>query len=122
MITRYFTSTTISFNPFVRGGRTARIFASLLPPDARATGVKVTTTVLPRDSKVGGTVEVVFSECPWVGETRGGGRGGCRSNGGARLEDGKEVKLDTTKMTIADVVEQMDRHSRGLERADELAG
>jgi len=97
MITRYFTSTTISFNPFVRGGRTARIFASLLPPDARATGVKVTTTVLPRDSKVGGRVEVVF-------------------------KDGKEVKLDTTKMTIADVVEQMDRHSRGLERADELAG
>jgi len=69
MITRYFTSTTISFNPFVRGGRAARIFASLLPPDARASGVKITTTVLPRDSKVGGRVEVVFSECS------GGGSG-----------------------------------------------
>lgn len=64
MITRHLTSASISFNPFVRGGKTARIFASLLPPDARANGMKIVTTVLPRTSKVGGRVEVVFSALP----------------------------------------------------------
>jgi hypothetical protein len=63
MITRYIASATIQFNPFTRAGRTARIFASLLPPDARATGVKVVTTVLPAATagNAGGRVEVAFS-------------------------------------------------------------
>ena len=37
-------------------------------------------------------------------------------------EDGKEIKLDTTKMTVKDLVEEMDRHSRMLGRKEELAG
>ena len=61
MITRHITAATISFNPFVRAGRTARIFASLLPPDARQNGVKITTNVLPQSSKIGGSVHVIFS-------------------------------------------------------------
>jgi large subunit ribosomal protein L53 len=62
MITRYLANVNIAFNPFTRGGRTARIFASLLPPDARQSGMKVTTTVLPREAKTpAGKVEVVFS-------------------------------------------------------------
>ncbi|KAF8245773.1 hypothetical protein K440DRAFT_554624 [Wilcoxina mikolae CBS 423.85] len=97
MITRHLTSASISFNPFVRGGKTARIFASLLPPDARANGMKISTTVLPRTSKVGGRVEVVF-------------------------KDGHEIKLDTSKMSIKDLVEEMDRHSRMLVRKADLAG
>ena len=63
MITHHITAARISFNPFVRAGRTARIFASLLPPDARQNGVKITTNVLPRSSKIGGSVHVVFSTC-----------------------------------------------------------
>jgi large subunit ribosomal protein L53 len=62
MITRYLANVNIAFNPFTRGGRTARIFASLLPPDARQSGMKVITTVLPREAKTSaGKVEVVFS-------------------------------------------------------------
>jgi len=30
--------------------------------------------------------------------------------------------MDTSKMTIADIVEEVDRHSRGLKRVDDLAG
>lgn len=37
-------------------------------------------------------------------------------------EDGKEVKLDTSKMGISDVVEECDRHSRTLQRKDALTG
>ncbi|KAI5819115.1 39S ribosomal protein L53/MRP-L53-domain-containing protein [Pyronema omphalodes] len=97
MITRHLTNCAISFNPFTKAGKTARIFASLLPPDARMNGMKITTTVLPRESKVGGLVDVTF-------------------------KDGHNIKLDTSKMSVNDLVEEMDRHSRGLERKDNLSG
>ncbi|CAZ80223.1 unnamed protein product [Tuber melanosporum] len=69
---------------------------ALLGPDAYIT-MKIKTTVLSRDSEVGGRIEVGF-------------------------KDGKEVKMDTSKMTIADIVEEVDRHSRVLKRVDDLAG
>ncbi|KAA8894501.1 hypothetical protein FN846DRAFT_973662 [Sphaerosporella brunnea] len=103
MITRYLASAKISFDPFSRGGKTARIFAALLPPDARATGMKVATVVLDRQRRAAaapapaGVVELVF-------------------------KDGRELRLDTTRMSVADVVEEVDRHSRGLARREELAG
>ncbi|RPB02621.1 hypothetical protein L873DRAFT_1834090 [Choiromyces venosus 120613-1] len=69
---------------------------ALLGPDARTT-MKIKTTVLSRDSEIGGRVEVGF-------------------------KDGKEIQMDTSKMTIADIVEEVDRHSRVLKRVDDLAG
>ncbi|KAI5787204.1 mitochondrial ribosomal protein L44 [Geopyxis carbonaria] len=95
MITRHLVSAKISFNPFLRSGRTARIFASLLPPDARNT-IKITTTVLPPTARES-WVEVEF-------------------------KDGMKMKLDTAKMGVKDCVEQLDRHSRMLGRKDELTG
>ena len=47
MITRYFSAVTVSFSPFYRSSRTARLFMALLPSTARQQGVKVTTKVLP---------------------------------------------------------------------------
>ena len=38
------------------------------------------------------------------------------------LEDGKEMKLDTDKLTINDVMEEVDRHSRFLKRQADLTG
>ncbi|KAH0612223.1 uncharacterized protein LAJ45_06521 [Morchella importuna] len=96
MIVRYISNVTIAFNPFSPRARTARLFMSLLPPDAR-TMMKVNTKVLPRTSELGGSIHVVF-------------------------KDGKEVKLDTSKMGITDVVEECDRHSRTLQRKDALTG
>jgi len=46
--------------------------------------------------------------------------------GGGRVEvvfkDGKQVKLDTSRMSIKDLVEEVDRHSRMLSRGEELGG
>lgn len=36
-------------------------------------------------------------------------------------EDGKEIKLDAEKLGIKGVAEEVNRHSRILSRADELA-
>lgn len=36
--------------------------------------------------------------------------------------DGKEMQLDTEKLKINDVVEEVDRHSRVLNRQADLAG
>ncbi|CUS15394.1 unnamed protein product [Tuber aestivum] len=96
MITKYLTTVSVAFNPFSKAGRTARIFMALLGPYTRET-MKIKTTVLNRDSEVGGRVEV-------------------------RFKDGKEFQMDTSKMTIADIVEEVDRHSRSLKRADDLSG
>lgn len=41
---------------------------------------------------------------------------------GVAVEDGREIKLETSKMGIKDLVEEMDRHSRLLARKEELAG
>lgn len=38
------------------------------------------------------------------------------------IEDGKEMKLDTEKLKIKDVMEEVDRHSRMLHRQEELTG
>ena len=38
------------------------------------------------------------------------------------IEDGKEMQLDTEKLKINDVVEEVDRHSRMLNRKAELEG
>lgn len=38
------------------------------------------------------------------------------------IEDGKEMQLDTEKLTINDVTEEVDRHSRMLNRKADLIG
>ena len=38
------------------------------------------------------------------------------------IGDGKQMELDTEKMKLNDVVEEVDRHSRILDRKADLAG
>ena len=38
------------------------------------------------------------------------------------VEDGKEMKLDLNKLKIQDIQNEVDRHSRGWKRAEDLAG
>jgi large subunit ribosomal protein L53 len=40
----------------------------------------------------------------------------------AFVEDGKEMKLDTEKLGMKGVSEEVDRHSRILSRQEELTG
>ncbi|KAF2742588.1 hypothetical protein M011DRAFT_452806 [Sporormia fimetaria CBS 119925] len=97
MITRFLTDVRVKFNPFNRTSKSARLFLSLLPPNARADGMKIESQMLPRVSKEPATL-------------------------GVKFKDGKEMSLELDKMRITEVIEQVDRHSRGLARKEELSG
>jgi len=96
MITRFITEVSAVFNPFSPRSKTARLFLSFLPPDARHT-MKVTTKLLPRVSTEPSFVQLKF-------------------------KDGKQMTLDTEKLGIKGVQEEVDRHSRILNRQEELTG
>lgn len=129
MITRYLNEVTTVFNPFSPKAKTARLFLSFLPPNARALGMKVNTRMLPRISKEPSFVELKFSK-KLLGLSVWGLSftfmvfffSGEQSTDNELLEDGKEMKLDAEKLGIKGVVEEVDRHSRILSRQEELTG
>ncbi|KAK4116358.1 hypothetical protein N656DRAFT_794678 [Canariomyces notabilis] len=96
MITRFITEVTTRFNPFSARAKSARLFLSFLPANARAQGMNVTTQLLPRSSTEPSSLYIKF-------------------------KDGKEMKLDCEAMNIKSIVEEVDRHSRALQKADDLA-
>ncbi|KAL1631529.1 39S ribosomal protein L44, mitochondrial [Diplodia seriata] len=142
MITRFLTEVNTKFNPFVRNAKTARNFLALLPPNARADGMKINAKMLPRLSKEPTTLELKFSKSqirPGAGKEKGYGCIGrlqemCRGQPSqitskTRIltpcffaEDGKEMKLDLEKLKIREVEEEVNRHSRLLARQEELSG
>ncbi|KAK3943631.1 39S ribosomal protein L53/MRP-L53-domain-containing protein [Diplogelasinospora grovesii] len=95
MITRFITEVTTRFNPFSARAKSARLFLSFLPPDARANGMSITTQLLPRTSTEPSSLHVKF-------------------------KDGKEMKLNCEEMGIKSVVEEVDRHSRILQKQADL--
>ncbi|KAI9640868.1 39S ribosomal protein L44, mitochondrial [Ciborinia camelliae] len=96
MITRFITEVSTVFNPFSPKAKTARLFLSVLPPNARQT-MKIDTKILPRASKEPSLVRLKF-------------------------KDGKEMNLDAEKLGIRGVSDEVDRHSRILARQEELSG
>ncbi|KAI9720359.1 MAG: hypothetical protein M1812_002864 [Candelaria pacifica] len=96
MITKFITAVSTKFNPFNPRAKTARVFLSLLPPNARQT-MKVNTLLLPKASKEASNLSLKF-------------------------KDGKEMHLDTEKLGIKEIMEEVDRHSRILSRQEELTG
>ncbi|KAH8792682.1 39S ribosomal protein L53/MRP-L53-domain-containing protein [Hyaloscypha finlandica] len=96
MITRFITEVSTTFNPFLPRAKTARLFLSFLPPNARQT-MKIDTKLLPRTSRDPSFIKLKF-------------------------KDGKQMKLDAEKLGIKGVVEEVDRHSRILSRQEELNG
>jgi hypothetical protein len=61
MITRFLTEVRVSFNPFALRSKPARLFLSLIPPSARADGMKIDSKMLPRESKEPASLAVKFS-------------------------------------------------------------
>ena len=112
MITKFITEVSTTFNPFLPRAKTARLFLSFLPPNARQT-MKVYTKLLPRASRDPSFIQLKFSKL----DLRS-----CRSFLTAIAEDGKQMKLDAEKLGIKGVVEEVDRHSRILSRQEELNG
>lgn len=97
MITRFLTDVRVTFNPFSPRSKPARLFLSLIPPNARESGMKIESKMLPRTSKEPASL-------------------------GVKFKDGKEMTLDLSTMRITQVVEEVDRHSRTLARKEELTG
>ena len=67
MITRFLTDVTTSFNPFLHGSKTARLFLAFLPADARKT-MRINTKLLPRSSQETSKLQLKFSTytlCLW---------------------------------------------------------
>ncbi|SPO00950.1 probable ribosomal protein YmL44, mitochondrial [Cephalotrichum gorgonifer] len=95
MMTKFLTEVTTKFNPFSPNARSARLFLSLLPPDARNT-IAVKTTLLPQRSTEPSSLSVKF-------------------------KDGMEMKLDCEKLPIKSLAEEVDRHSRKLQKAADLS-
>ncbi|CAI4216718.1 unnamed protein product [Parascedosporium putredinis] len=94
MITKFMTEVSTKFNPFSPAARSARLFLSLLPPNARQT-IAVKTTLLPRASTEPSSLNVKF-------------------------KDGKEMSLDCEKLGIKSLTEEVDRHSRKLQKQADL--
>ncbi|KAG5948391.1 hypothetical protein E4U53_006302 [Claviceps sorghi] len=95
MITKFMTEVTARFNPFSACAKPARLFLTYMPPNARANGTSIQTTLLPRDSSESSSLRVKF-------------------------KDGKELEFDCAKTNIKSLVEELDRHSRQLQKADDL--
>ncbi|KAK9472650.1 mitochondrial 54S ribosomal protein mL53 [Dipodascopsis tothii] len=93
MITKYFQKVEVRFNPFVKG-KTARVFLARIPPTVRQQ-IKVQSTVLPQDSTAPSLISVQF-------------------------KDGKNIEVDPTTVSIVDVVEELDRHSRVLRLNEQI--
>ena len=65
MMTKFLTEVSAKFNPFSVGAKPARLFLTYLPPNARATGMAIKTTMLPRSSKEPSSLRLKFSMLPF---------------------------------------------------------
>ncbi|KAL2756373.1 hypothetical protein ACRALDRAFT_210456 [Sodiomyces alcalophilus JCM 7366] len=95
MITKFMTEIRTRFNPFSPSARSARLFLSRLPPNARANGLVINTDLLPKSSKEAPSLYVKF-------------------------KDGREMTLDCEKIGIKGLVDEVDRHSRSLQKQADL--
>ncbi|KAH9908685.1 putative ribosomal protein YmL44, mitochondrial [Xylariomycetidae sp. FL2044] len=95
MITRFITEVNTKFNPFSLRSRATRLFLSSLPPNARSQGMQINAKVLPRTSTDPPMLHVKF-------------------------KDGKEMNLDGEKLGIKGLIEEVERHSRVLQKQADL--
>lgn len=61
MITKFLTEVSTRLNPFSVGAKPARLFLTYLPPNARSSGMAISTTLLPRDSAEPSSLRLKFS-------------------------------------------------------------
>ncbi|EXJ56678.1 hypothetical protein A1O7_07022 [Cladophialophora yegresii CBS 114405] len=95
MITTYLTTLRATFNPFSPSSKIPRLFLTLLPANAHKT-LQIKSQALPRYSHEPSTLELGFKD----GKVQGPGE----------------------KVTLQDIVEEVNRHARGLARKEELSG
>ncbi|KAK6205060.1 mitochondrial 54S ribosomal protein YmL44 [Scheffersomyces amazonensis] len=91
MITKYFTNVSVKFDPFSKGGRSARLFLARVPHSA-----KLETKVLTANSKDHQEISVTF-------------------------KDKHIMKADPSKMKIDDLRDYFDSYSRKLVIKDAIS-
>lgn len=124
MITRFITEVSTAFNPFRKPAGTCRKFLAHLPANARQ-NMKINTKVLPKDSREPCLLKLKFSRFSTLLSPRYKWSRGVNLESVAdavSAEDGKEMDLDPEKLSIKDVMEEVDRHSRLLKRQADLTG
>jgi large subunit ribosomal protein L53 len=114
MITTYLTSLRATFNPFSASSKIPRLFLTTLPATAGKT-IKITSVALPRISTQPSTLELEFKD----------GKNVKYSWGGDQWKvEGKAIKKGNggEKVTLTDIIEEVNRHAKALGRKEELAG
>lgn len=123
---RFVTEVRTKFNPFSPSARPARLFLAYLPPDARASGMSITTTLLPKASTEPPLLQVKFSRFLVAPVRTHQGLYLCRvasfpNCDHLRTEDGKELNLESEKLGIKGILEEIDRHCRVLQKQADLS-
>ncbi|KIW23128.1 uncharacterized protein PV07_11354 [Cladophialophora immunda] len=122
MITTYLTSLKTRFNPFSASSKIPRLFLTLLPADAHKT-LKISSTALPRTSAEPSTLELGFKDGKVVKYSWGAeAPRPANLEGNPTTSVNKGKKGSGERVTLHDIVEEVDRHARVLARKEELSG
>ena len=113
MKTEYIATLKTAFNPFHATSRVPRLFLSLIPSSAHKT-LNPNITQLPRTSTAPAILELGFKDgktmkYSWTAEMMD-----------KNTKDGKGRSVKPVSLT--DIVEEVDRHTRRLARKEDLAG
>jgi len=111
MITTYLTTIKAAFNPFTITSKVPRLFLNVLPASAHKT-IKISATQFPRASAAPAILELGFQDgktmkYSWAPEA-------------LQQTEGSGKKLKS--VSLQDIIEEVDRHARGLARKQELTG
>ena len=119
MITTYLTTLKATFNPFAPSSKIPRLFLTVLPADAHKS-IKIVSTPLPRTSSAPSTLELGFKDGKVAKYSWGTNAKPVEGDQIGATAMGKKGAGD--KVTLKDIVEEVDRHARQLARKEELAG
>lgn len=114
MITTYLSTLKIAFNPFAASSKVPRLFLTLLPADLHKR-VKISSTALPRTSRDPSILELGFTDGKVL-------KYSWAEVGGSKLVETGNGNGNGKRVSLKDIVEEVDRHARGLSRKEELSG
>jgi large subunit ribosomal protein L53 len=117
MITTYLTTLKATFNPFSPSSKIPRLFLTLLPANAHKS-LQIKSQALPRHSPEPSTLELGFKD----GKTVKYSWGGKAAEAEQTTASVTAKKGTGEKVSLQDIVEEVNRHARGLARKEELSG
>ena len=119
MITTYLTSLKTTFNPFSPSSKIPRLFLTVLPANTHK-ALQIKSTPLPRHSTEPSTLELGFKDGRVVKYSWGGSPAPVEGTQGIAPVKGK--KAGGEKVTLQDIIDEVNRHARVSARKEELSG